>query len=53
MKENNINKYIAMKIEYLDKIEKLGKKEMFKIRGGAEKPTIEEDIIIIRKRKLF
>jgi hypothetical protein len=42
-----------MKADFLDKIEKLNKNEMLKIRGGAEKPRVEEDILIIRKRKLF
>jgi len=42
-----------MKTDFLKRIEKLDKTEMFKIRGGKEKPKIEDEIIIIRKRRLF
>jgi len=49
---NNQIKYI-MKIDFLEKIEKLDKTEMFRIRGGKEKPKGEDEIIIIRKRRLF
>jgi len=42
-----------MKTDFLKRIEKLDKTEMFKIRGGKEKPKTEDDIIIIRKRRLF
>ena len=42
-----------MKIDFLEKIEKLGKEEMGKIRGGKEKPKTEDDIIIITKRKIL
>lgn len=46
--------FIFMKTDYLNKIEKLDTGEMAKIRGGAEKPRVEEDIIIInRKRRFF
>ena len=40
-------------MDFLSKIEKLDRNEMLKIRGGKEKPTGEEEIIIIRKRRLF
>jgi hypothetical protein len=40
-----------MKRELLTSIERLDKAEMFKIRGGKEKPKAEDDILIIRKRK--
>jgi hypothetical protein len=42
-----------MKRDFLSKIEKLNKTEMFKIRGGKEKPKTEDDILIIRKRKSY
>lgn len=42
-----------MKTEFLSKIEKLDKTEMFRIRGGKEKPKTEDEIIILRKRRLF
>ncbi len=42
-----------MELNYLDKIEKLDKNEMLKIRGGKEKPRSEDEIIIIRKRRIF
>jgi hypothetical protein len=42
-----------MKIDFLNRIEKLDKTEMLKIRGGKEKPRAEDEIIIIRKRRLI
>ena len=40
-----------MKTDFLDRIEKLNKNEMGKIRGGADKPKTEDEILIIRKKK--
>ena len=42
-----------MKTDLLKRIEKLDKADMFKIRGGKEKPKTDDEIIIIRKRRLF
>ena len=42
-----------MKIDLLKKIEKLDRSEMIKIRGGREKPKVEDDILIIRKRRIM
>jgi len=42
-----------MKIDFLEKIEKLDKGEMVKIRGGKEKPRGDDGIIIIRKRRFI
>jgi len=42
-----------MKTELLNRIEKLDKTEMFKIRGGKEKPRADDEIVIIRRRRLF
>lgn len=42
-----------MKIDLLKKIEKLDRNEMIKIRGGREKPKVEDDILIIRKRRIM
>ncbi len=42
-----------MKTDLLNKIEKLNKSEMLKIRGGKENPDTDDDIIIIRKKRRF
>lgn len=42
-----------MKSDFLARIEKLSHEEMGKIRGGKEKPHPDDDILIIRKKKVF
>jgi hypothetical protein len=42
-----------MKLNFLNKIEKLDKAEMIKIRGGKERPRSEDDIIIIRRQRFI